>query len=176
MSVARHLAGFHSRRLGPRPRRVLRVLLVFAAAFALSASVAPGALASEQSPTLIELEKEVMCPTCNQTLELSHAPIADRIRAFIVDRIEAGDTKSEIKDKLVAQFGERILAAPSKSGFNLLAWVLPFVGIVAAGAIVFVVLRRWRRGRGIADSPEPVEPVEPDLDRRIDEELARLDR
>jgi cytochrome c-type biogenesis protein CcmH len=142
----------------------------------LSALVAPGAGASEQSPTLLELEKEVICPTCNQTLELSHAPVADRIRAFIVERIDAGDTKSEIKDKLVAQFGERILAAPSKSGFNLLAWVLPFIGIVAAGIVVFVVLRRWRRSRASASSPVAAESIEPELDRRIDEELARLDR
>ena len=57
----------------------------------------PSASATEERPTLLQLEKEVMCPTCNSTLELSHAPIADRIRAFIVERIEAGDSKSEIK-------------------------------------------------------------------------------
>ena len=47
-----------------------------------------------------------MCPTCHQLLELSNAPVADRIRAFIETRIEAGDTTSEIKDKLVSEFGE----------------------------------------------------------------------
>ena len=155
------------------PARVLGLLLLVGLVAALGA---PTAGASEQRPTLVELEKEVMCPTCNQTLELSHAPIADRIRAFIVERISAGDTKTEIKDKLVAQFGERILAAPTKSGFNLLAWVLPFVGIVAAGAIVFVVLRRWRRSRGVPEISESAEPLEPGLERRIDDELARLDR
>ena len=136
----------------------------------------PSASATEERPTLLQLEKEVMCPTCNSTLELSHAPIADRIRAFIVERIEAGDSKSEIKDKLVVQFGERILAAPPKSGLNLLAWVFPFAGIGVAGAVVFVILRRWRRARRLPASDGRRAEIDPALERRIDEELARLDR
>jgi len=169
--VARHLP--HGRGVWLRRGRLLG--LMFVVGF-LAVLVAPTASASEQRPTLGELEKEVMCPTCNQTLELSHAPVADRIRAFIVERIDAGDTKTEIKDKLVEQFGERILAAPTKSGFNLLAWVLPFVSIVAAGVIVFVILRRWRKNRGVAVTAEGADPLEPGLEQRIDEELARLDR
>lgn len=151
-------------------------LVLVVLAIALAAVAVPAAGASEQNPTLQELEKEVMCPTCNQTLELSHAPVADRIRAFIVERIDAGDTKPEIKDKLVAQFGERILAAPTKSGFNLLAWVLPFAGLAAAGVIVFVVLRRWRRARGQLPPGDDAAPLDASVTRRIDEELARFDR
>ncbi len=134
------------------------------------------ASAAAERPTLQQLEKEVMCPTCNQTLELSHAPIADRIRAFIVERIEAGDTSEEIKDELVLQFGERILAAPPKSGFNLLAWVLPFVGLIVAGAVVVVVMRRWRRARRASAAAAEIGPIDSALDQRIDDELARLDR
>jgi cytochrome c-type biogenesis protein CcmH len=132
--------------------------------------------ASEDNPTLLDLEKKVMCPTCNATLELSHAPIADRIRVFIVERIDAGDTETQIKDKLVAQFGERILAAPRKSGFNLIVWVLPLVAIVAAGAIVFMILRRWFRSRGLAvEAAGEAAVIDPAIQRRIDDELARLD-
>ena len=95
----------------------------------LALGLAAPALASDRHPTLGELEGEVMCPTCKTTLDQSSAPIADRIRQFITARIAAGDTKSEIKAKLVAQFGPAVLAEPSKHGFNLLAWVLPLVGI-----------------------------------------------
>ncbi len=151
----------------------LLVLLVAIVAVLAAPSVAN---ASEENPTLLDLEKKVMCPTCNSTLELSHAPIADRIRAFIVERIDAGDTETEIKDKLVAQFGERILAAPRKSGFNLVVWVLPLVAIVVAGAIVFIILRRWFRGRRETGDPAADEVmIDPSLQRRIDDELARLD-
>ena len=157
--------------------RGLLVALLVTVGIVVGALATPSvAGASEERPTLVQLEKEVMCPTCNSTLELSHAPIADRIRAFIVERIDAGDSKGEIKDKLVVQFGERILAAPTKSGFNLIAWVFPFVGIAVAGVIVFVILRRWRRVRRLPAPGGPAGEIEPAIERRIDEELARLDR
>ena len=100
------------------------------ATLVLALAAAAPAAASEQHPTLPELERELICPTCHETLAASTSPIADRMRSFIRQRIAAGDTESEIKSKLVAQFGESVLAAPPKSGFNLLAWLLPLVGIV----------------------------------------------
>ncbi|MGI9659304.1 MAG: cytochrome c-type biogenesis protein [Gaiellaceae bacterium] len=156
--------------------RLRLALLLLVALVAVGAALPGSAASSNERPSLQQLEKEVMCPTCNSTLELSHAPIADRIRAFIVERIDAGDSSSEIKDKLVLQFGERILAAPTKSGFNLIAWVLPFVGLAVAAVIVLVVLRRWRRARGRGASSDDAAAIEPAVERRIDEELARLDR
>ncbi len=137
------------------------------------------AAASEQHPTLAELEKEVICPTCHTTLELSTSPIADRLRSYIRARIAAGDTKSEIKSKLVDQFGESVLAAPPKRGFNLLAWLLPFGGLAIAGAALAVLARRWSRAREEPASAGPSGngrgPLDPELERRVDEELARFD-
>ena len=134
----------------------------------------------DESPTLAELEKKFICPTCQTTLELSNAPVADRMRAFIRERIAAGDAESEISAALVAQFGEGVLAAPPKEGFNLLAWVLPLAGgAVAIGALA-VALRRWSRTRtepGAAATPSANgrPPLDPELERRLDEELARFD-
>ena len=89
----------------------------------------------------------VMCPTCGTTLELSNAPAANQIREFVRVRIAAGDTKSEIEDKLVAEFGRGVLASPPKEGFDLLAWVLPLLALaVGAGVIGFLVVR-WSRDR-----------------------------
>lgn len=153
-------------------------VLALAAALALAA---PVALASEQSPTLAELERELVCPTCDTTLAMSNAPIAERMRADIRERIEAGETKSEIKAALVEQFGEAVLAAPPRSGFNLLAWLLPLGGIVAAALAVTLLARRWLRARpaGTAATGGPaangVPPLDPALERRVDEELARFD-
>ena len=146
-----------------------------AAALLLALVLAAPAAASERHPTLGDLEGEVMCPTCKTTLDQSNAPIANRIRQFISVRIAAGDTESEIKAKLVAQFGPAILAEPSKHGFNLLAWVLPFVAIgVGAGALGWLVWR-WSRGRRQQAAPAGGPPIDPELDRRVDEELARFD-
>ena len=146
-----------------------------AAVLVLALALATPAAASERHPTLGELEGEVMCPTCKTTLDQSTAPIADRIRQFISVRIGAGDTKSEIKRKLVLQFGPTVLAEPSRHGFNLLAWVLPVVGI-GLGAVALAALSwRWSRGPRGAGSPAPRGPLDPELERRVDEELTRFD-
>ena len=92
----------------------MRPLVLVALALALAAP----ALASEQHPTLAELEGELICPTCHTGLDQSDSPIALRIKAFIRARIAAGDTKSEIKDKLVAQFGLAVLAAAAALGIG----------------------------------------------------------
>jgi cytochrome c-type biogenesis protein CcmH len=111
----------------------------------LALALAPAALASEEHPTQAELEGELVCPTCHTTLDQSNAPVALRMKAFVRERIAAGDTKSQIKDRLVAQFGKGVLAAPETEGFDLLAWVLPVAGLLAGGAVLSFLLWRWTR-------------------------------
>jgi cytochrome c-type biogenesis protein CcmH len=146
--------------------------------FVLALVAAGSAAASEQHPTLAELEDELVCPTCKTTLAMSNAPVAERMRAFIRGRIAAGDTKSEIKDKLVAQFGESVLAAPPARGFNLLAWLLPISGALAAVVAVAFLARRWSRSRADAPADPSADgrrPLDSDIERRVDEELARFE-
>jgi cytochrome c-type biogenesis protein CcmH/NrfF len=150
---------------------VRRLLLAVVAALALAAP----ALASERHPSLAELESRIMCPICHTTLDQSDSPIARRMKAFIAQRIAAGDTTSQIEDKLVAQFGPGVLASPSRHGLNLLVWVLPPVGIVLAAIVLGVLAFRWSRSR----EPAPAAggpALDPELERRLDEELARFDR
>jgi hypothetical protein len=76
-----------------------------------------------------------------------------------------------------------VLAEPPASGFNLLAWVLPFVGLAAAGAVVGVLAYRWtrssrsKREAAVAGgaSLNGSRKLDPDVERRLDEELARFD-
>jgi cytochrome c-type biogenesis protein CcmH len=145
----------------------LVVLVCLAALFA-----APVARASEQHPTLAELEGEVMCPVCGTTLDQSNSPAAEQIKRVIARRIAAGDTKSEIEDRLVANYGDSILAAPPHRGFGLLAWWLPIVGILAAATLVGLGAWRWSRDREPAPAPAPLDPA---LERRIDDELRRYE-
>ncbi|MBA3384360.1 MAG: cytochrome c-type biogenesis protein CcmH [Actinobacteria bacterium] len=114
-------------------------------ALVLALSVVPSALASEQRPTQAELEGELVCPTCKTTLDQSNAPIATRMKQFVRSRIAAGDTKSEIKEQLVAQFGKGVLAAPEQKGFDLIAWVLPIVGLLAGAGVLTMLAWRWTR-------------------------------
>jgi cytochrome c-type biogenesis protein CcmH len=143
-------------------------------------ALAPAARASEQHPTLNELENEVMCPVCGTTLAQSDSPAAERIKRFIRAEIAAGDTKSTIEDQLVKNYGESILASPPRHGFNLLAWVLPLAGLTAAAALLGLAAWRWSRNptESLPATPQSWNGrgrVDPELERRLDEELARFD-
>jgi cytochrome c-type biogenesis protein CcmH len=145
--------------------------LVLAAALCLPAAAAAG-----NAPNPSDLEAELVCPTCKTTLDQSDAPVARRMKAYIRERIAAGDSADEIKADLVAQFGRGVLAEPPKEGFDLLAWALPLAGVALAGILVGALAWSWSRGReppaaGPGGRPE----LEPELERRIDEELARYD-
>ena len=132
----------------------------------------PVAQASERHPSQSELEGDVMCPVCGTTLDQSNSPAAQQIKRVIAQRIAAGDTKSEIENRLVAEYGEAILAAPRHKGFGLLAWWLPIAGILGAALVVGVGAWRWSRAR----EREPEGPqLDPALERRLDDELARWD-
>jgi cytochrome c-type biogenesis protein CcmH len=94
------------------------------------------------------------------------------MKLFIRERIAAGDTEKQIKDALVAEFGTRVLATPSKSGFGLLAWLLPLGAVVVGAIAVGLLILTWSRRRAPS---APERPLEPELERRLDDELARFE-
>ena len=147
----------------------MRALLV---ALLASGALAVGAQGAEGPPNAADLEAELVCPVCETTLDQSDAPVAQRMKLFIRERIAAGDTEQQIKDALVAEFGSGVLATPRKSGFGLVAWLLPLVALAAGVLTVVLLVRRWTRRRG---PPGPGRPLDPDLERRVDEELARFE-
>ncbi len=133
------------------------------------------ALGAQAQPraSLPDIEDEVMCPVCGTTLELaSESPQALRERDYIRGLIAQGATKDEIKDALVLEFGEEVLATPSGEGFDLAAWIVPGLAVLAGAVAIFVGLRRWRRETDAA--PAPVGAAMSDADeKRLDEDLKR---
>jgi cytochrome c-type biogenesis protein CcmH len=138
----------------------------------LALAVAAPAHESEARPTASELESELVCPVCETTLDTSNAPVALAMKAFIRERIAAGDTKSEIKAQLVEQFGPAVLAVPPRKGFDWVAWLLPLAGLAVAAAVVGGLAWRWSHLRG---DTAPPEPLDPELEARVDAELDRYD-
>jgi cytochrome c-type biogenesis protein CcmH len=153
---------------------VIRLLAAGFAALALAGSALAGSAIAASPPRQADLEAEIVCPTCKTTLDQSNSPIATRMKAFIRARIAAGDSAAQIKASLVDQFGPAVLAEPPKRGFDLLAWLLPLaalgLGIVVVGALAWT----WSRRRDRGDDP-PDDELDPDLERRVDEELARYE-
>ena len=149
-----------------------RSLLV--AALALLLLLPATAWGSERHPSQGELEGEVMCPTCHTTLDQSDSPIAQRMKRFVAARIAAGATKTQIENELIATFGQSVIARPSTHGFDLIAWLLPLVGLLGGAAVVGFAAWRWSRARG-PSMPGGEPPLDAEVERRVDEELARYD-
>ncbi|HEX5585246.1 cytochrome c-type biogenesis protein [Gaiella sp.] len=125
-------------------------------------------------PSPADLESELVCPVCGTTLDQSDAPIAQRMKQYIRQRLAAGATEAQIKSELVDQFGPGVLAEPPKSGFNLLAWLVPLAVLVGGALGVGLVAWGWSRRRGDAE-PAGARELDPELERRLDAELRRFE-
>jgi cytochrome c-type biogenesis protein CcmH len=149
----------------------VRLLLAVAASLVLAG---PAAAAC---PTVADLEGKFICPTCKTTLDQSDAPAARRIKAYLAERVEACASEEQISDELVAQFGPAVLAAPPREGFHWLAWILPIAGLLGAAVVISFFVWRWSRSRPVEEAAESNgrPPVDPELEGRLDRELARFD-
>ena len=149
----------------------MKLLLVGVVALALAGP----ALASEQHPTQSELETELVCPACKEPLDESSSPIAQQMKRYIREHIAIGWTKSRIESGLEAQLGPSIYGVPRKHGFDLLAWLLPIAGILLGAIALAVAAWVWSRKRPDEPDAPTGPPLDPALERRVDEALAGFD-
>jgi cytochrome c-type biogenesis protein CcmH len=118
-----------------------------------------------------------MCPVCGLPLNVAESPQANRERVYIRSLIAQGETKDQIKQALVGQFGADVLALPKSSGFDLLVYIVPVVVVLVLGAVVALLLPRWRRrSRAAVGLPSPGPALSAADAARLDDELARYDR
>ena len=130
-----------------------------------------GAFAAQPQFSMNEIETELMCPTCQSRLDLSHAPAAEQIRSFVQRKREEGWTKQQVKDALVQDFGPAVLAAPPAAGVGLVAWLVPAALVIGGVGVVVVLTLLWRRRRVAPAAPAPVDTA---LDARVDAALRDL--
>lgn len=122
-----------------------------------------------------DIKHSLMAPCCwsGTVYDHGHAQMEDEIDKFVAE----GKSKREIQNYYVAIYGERILAAPIATGFNLFAWLGPlFIAVVGIGLIV-VYVRSSKKPQEIA--PEKKEPAKAktkvDLDDEVEKELKKLE-
>ena len=153
-------------------------LLVALTAGAQAVAIAPAAASAAPTPraSLTDIESNVMCTSCREPLNVANSPQAYSERAYIRTLIAQGETKQQILQNLVAQYGPAVLGKPPAHGFNLTVYIVPPAIVVLGAAILFVTLPRWRR-RTRAAAREPAADAsapDPADARRLDEELSRF--
>ena len=148
----------------PQPFGFRRLLLASACLVLFSAF--PSACNEDSTPTLEEraqsVDKRLICPYCPaETIDQAQVPQAREMRAFVRDKLAAGWTEQQILDYFSApeRYGQRVLAEPPKSGSTLTIWLLPPVGFLLAGALLFYVLRSMKKGQPSEPSPTSSRPT-----------------
>jgi cytochrome c-type biogenesis protein CcmH len=93
------------------------------------------------------LEKQLICPICpGETLDQSFVQISQDMKRILREKLQEGEDEGQIKDFFVARYGTSVLAAPPRSGFNLVTWIVPPI-VIALGVVgLFFVMRQMRRG------------------------------
>ena len=138
-------------------------------AFVLFTALATSALAAQVSEDDVrEVAAQLRCVVC-QNLSVADSPseMAGQMRAIVRERLEAGETPAQVREYFVARYGEWILLAPRRAGFNLLVWGFPLAAISVGFVVVALLLRRWTRRR----RDVPPAAVDPAMSERIRREL-----
>ena len=146
--------------------------------FLTGAALAPAATAAtnQSQASLTDIENDVMCTSCRESLAVAQSPQADSERSYIRGLIAQGLTKQQIEQNLVAQYGEAVLGKPPASGFSLTVYVLPPVILAAGITILLFTLPRWRRRARTAPDrgSAPATRLDPAEAARLEQELSQF--
>lgn len=156
-------------RIGAPAACILTVLISVAA-------VDGAPLASDVERNARELETRLVAPCCwSQQVSVHQSPAADSIRKDLRARLTRGESRQQILDDYVVQFGERILIEPPARGYKLLLYAFPPIALVLTGAAVAALVRRFtrRRSAGVVDTPTAAGADT--YQSRLEDELRDLD-
>ena len=128
--------------------------------------------------TVSEIAREFICNCgCNKVLPECDMDCGAELRGIIAARLKEGLGKGQIVQFMVQNYGERLLAAPTKKGFNLTAWVVPFLALFAGAGFVGFTIRRWAQaqapGGSVLDTARQ-QYLERKHGARLEKELARF--
>ncbi|MBI4180395.1 MAG: cytochrome c-type biogenesis protein CcmH [Chloroflexi bacterium] len=130
-----------------------------------------------QSAASGDIAQQLICQ-CGCTLTLancSHGECMSRdaMNTLIEQKLSQGQSEKQVIAFFVAQYGEQVLASPPKRGFNLVAWIAPFVAILAGAAIIIFAMREWvkRGSQAPTTTTTESEPGEEKYRQQVEQEL-----
>ncbi|MEK9628372.1 MAG: cytochrome c-type biogenesis protein CcmH [Nitrospinota bacterium] len=132
---------------------------------------------SSAGSLLQDLENALMCKCddkCGKVLINCTCSTSDKTRAKFTKMLESGLTVEQIIKSQVDEYGETVLSAPTKFGFNLTAWVMPFFALIAGGVGVRKIINSWVGKNAEAtdtDKPEEKSATPGKYSKRLQDEL-----
>ena len=130
------------------------------------------------SASQTDLEESLTCQCgCGLTVHACNhlqCPSGIPLKEEIASQLALGKTREDVLSYFSGKYGEKILSSPTTSGFNIVAWVMPFAVVLVAATIIVVLTRRWRRLPRTEAGPAP-SAADPGLRARLDAELDRWD-
>jgi len=153
-----------------------RTLLSFFVLLTLVWMVPHAVSADSTRDEMLDIAKELHPPGCTDSMTADYCDLipAYDLRNEIMGMLAQGKKKDQIMRELVEKYGDRILASPSKKGFNWLAWILPGTGIAAGGIMIGLLLTRWVHRTTIQHKETPAkESLSAEQKQQIQEELKR---
>lgn len=124
--------------------------------------------ANNQEELIMDIENSLMAVCCWSGTVFDHGN--SDMETTIATMVQSGNTKSQIMNHFVNQYGERVLAIPVMSGFNLLAWITPIIiGII--GIII------WYRYLNMSSNRIPIKNEYDDIPNidQIEQELKEIE-
>lgn len=128
-------------------RRLMIVLAAWLALASPALAVQPDEILKDatQEARARAITSELRCMVCqNESIDDSNAPLAKDLRVLVRERIVAGDTDLQVKEFLLARYGEFVLLRPLFTWRNAILWLAPF-GILLIGAVVIFAKSRDKR-------------------------------
>lgn len=126
---------------------------VGAAAAAPAEAAAPTGGADGEEARLLQLRRQIegslICQCgCTMVVSVCECGTAEQMRADIMAQLRAGVSPDAIVASYVTRYGREILAAPTKRGFDLTAWITPLAALAAGAGALLYLLSRWAPRRG----------------------------
>ncbi|MBT3994799.1 MAG: cytochrome c-type biogenesis protein CcmH [Chloroflexi bacterium] len=163
------------RALPASPVTAIFAALLLSLLFALSGCIKESDITLEQRAH--QLAGELMCPVCNgQTIDGSSAQIAVDMRLKVRDLLDEGSTNAEVRDYFVLRYGQDILAAPERSGFSLLAWIVPVIIVLGGIGIALLSIKSMRKSGLEAQPVGGISAVANQKQNDLSDYLAQVDR
>jgi cytochrome c-type biogenesis protein CcmH len=147
----------------------IRVCLLAAALVASNAGAQPAKQIEES------LTCQCGCGLTVHTCNHLQCSFAVPVKRDVAESLANGQTADQILARYVAKYGEKILSAPIPEGFNLAAYIAPYVAVAAGFTLIVVALRRLRRRSSAAAAGPGQAPLTDAQRARLHRELEKLD-